>query len=92
MSTFVFRNGGVPQSRVVYRGCYYAYPYGGVSNSYANNDASNSNTYVGSRLANYQLVPRQKGRVLGAAPRGTSHGKSIHKGGKPKHQVSGGVW
>lgn len=92
MSTFVFRNGGVPQSRVVYRGSNNANPNGGVSNSNANNDASNSNTNVGSRLANYQSVPRQKGRVLGAAPRGTSHGKSIHKGGKPKHQVSGGVW
>ncbi|WP_146210576.1 hypothetical protein [Hoylesella shahii] len=32
------------------------------------------------------------GRVLTAAPRGASHGKSTHQGGKPEHQVSGGVW
>ena len=37
--------------RVVYRGCYYAYAYGGVSNANANNDASNAYTNVGSRLA-----------------------------------------
>ena len=37
--------------RVVYRGCYYAYAYGGVSYANANYDASNAYTYVGSRLA-----------------------------------------
>ena len=37
--------------RVVYRGCNYAYAYGGVSNAYTGNDASNSGTGVGSRLA-----------------------------------------
>ncbi len=37
--------------RVVYRGYYYAYANGGVSYANANNDASNTNTYVGSRLA-----------------------------------------
>ena len=37
--------------RVVYRGCYYAYAYGGVSYAYANNDASVASSYVGSRLA-----------------------------------------
>ena len=42
-------NGG--QSRVVYRGGYYADPYCGVSFTYAHNDASASSTYVGSRLA-----------------------------------------
>ncbi|WP_337439794.1 hypothetical protein, partial [Alistipes sp.] len=38
-------------SRVVYRGHYYAYPFGGVSCANASNDASNASTYVGSRLA-----------------------------------------
>lgn len=37
--------------RVVYRGCHYAYAYGGVSNAYASSDASNAHAYVGSRLA-----------------------------------------
>jgi len=37
--------------RVVYRGCDYASAYGGVSNAYAVNDASNASTNVGSRLA-----------------------------------------
>ena len=38
-------------SRVVCRGCSYANANGGVSNADANNDASHSSTYVGSRLA-----------------------------------------
>ena len=37
--------------RVVYRGCYNAYAYGGVSYAYACYDASYSSTHVGSRLA-----------------------------------------
>lgn len=37
--------------RVVYRGSYYAYAYGGVSSAHASNDASYSSTFVGSRLA-----------------------------------------
>ena len=37
--------------RVVYRGCNSASANGGVSNAYANNDASNASTNVGSRLA-----------------------------------------
>ena len=37
--------------RVVSRGCYYANANGGVSNGYANNDASFANASVGSRLA-----------------------------------------
>ena len=37
--------------RVVYRGYYYAYANGGVSNANASSDASNAVTYVGSRLA-----------------------------------------
>ena len=37
--------------RVVYRGCYYASAYGGVSYANANSDASNTSTNVGSRLA-----------------------------------------
>ena len=37
--------------RVVYRGCNHAYASGGVSDAFANNDASNAYTYVGSRLA-----------------------------------------
>lgn len=36
--------------RVVYRWCYDAYAIGGVSFAYAVNDASNANSYVGSRL------------------------------------------
>ena len=38
-------------SRVVHRGSNYAYPYGGVSMSYAYNDFSYPYTCVGSRLA-----------------------------------------
>lgn len=37
--------------RVVYRGYYYAYAYGGVSHANAYHDASFAYTYVGSRLA-----------------------------------------
>ena len=37
--------------RVVYRGCYFAYAFGGVSYAVANNDASSANPYIGSRLA-----------------------------------------
>lgn len=37
--------------RVVYRGCSYAYAYGGVSNASASYDASIAYTFVGSRLA-----------------------------------------
>ena len=37
--------------RVVFRGSYYAYPHGGVSMSYADNDSSYASTHIGSRLA-----------------------------------------
>lgn len=37
--------------RVVYRGCYYAHAYGGVSHAYASSDASFADSGVGSRLA-----------------------------------------
>ena len=37
--------------RVVYRGCYYASAYGGVSSANASNDATYSDAYRGSRLA-----------------------------------------
>ena len=37
--------------RVVYRGCFYAYAHGGVSNAYASYDASDASANVGSRLA-----------------------------------------
>lgn len=37
--------------RVVYRGCYDASAFGGVSNAYASHDASGAYAYVGSRLA-----------------------------------------
>ena len=37
--------------RVVYRGNSYAYPYGGVSMSYASSDSSYASTSIGSRLA-----------------------------------------
>ena len=40
-----------PIGRVVYRGNNNANANGGVSYANANNDASNSNAYVGSRLA-----------------------------------------
>lgn len=58
------------QSRVVYRGCYYAYAAGGVSYTYASNDASASHSNVGSRLANYQSVPRQGGMCPSIPHRG----------------------
>uniref|UniRef100_UPI003FF127B0 hypothetical protein n=1 Tax=Phocaeicola vulgatus TaxID=821 RepID=UPI003FF127B0 len=38
-------------SRVVYRGNLNAYPFGGVSMSYASYDSSNTSTSIGSRLA-----------------------------------------
>lgn len=38
-------------SRVVFRGCNYAYAFGGVSCAYASNDASYSGSFIGSRLA-----------------------------------------
>ena len=37
--------------RVVYRGYYYAYANGGVSHADAHSDASDTDAYVGSRLA-----------------------------------------
>lgn len=37
--------------RLVYRGCSYAYAFGGVSVAYAYNDASHTNACIGSRLA-----------------------------------------
>ena len=40
-----------PIGRVVYRGFYNAYAYGGVSDAYAVSDASYASAYVGSRLA-----------------------------------------
>ena len=46
--------------RVVCRGYSSANAYGGVSNAYAHNDASNADTYVGSRLA-------FRGRIVRAA-------------------------
>lgn len=42
---------GSSPGRVVYRGCYYANAYGGVSFAYASYDASDASTGVGSRLA-----------------------------------------
>ena len=44
--------------RVVYRGNSYASALGGVSCSHAYHDASNSNAYVGSRLAFRGLLVR----------------------------------
>ena len=38
-------------NRVLFRGCYYASSNGGISCTYANSDASNTSTNVGSRLA-----------------------------------------
>ncbi len=44
--------------RVVYRGDYSAYAYGGVSYAYAHDDASYSSAGVGSRLAFRGLLVR----------------------------------
>ena len=49
-NTFVIKKVEFPISRVVYRGYLYANANGGVSVAHAYNDASNSNTNVGSRL------------------------------------------
>ena len=49
-NTFVIKKVEFPISRVVYRGYYYAYANGGVSNAYTYFDASSSYTDVGSRL------------------------------------------
>lgn len=49
-NTFVIKKVEFPISRVVYRGCYNAYAYGGVSYAYTYNDASYSSSHVGSRL------------------------------------------
>jgi hypothetical protein len=80
MSTFAFGNGGVPQSRVVYRGSNNANPNCGVSYTNANNDASASHTNVGSRLANNQSVPRQ----------GWTCPHCRTEGGKPRQKHSSG--
>ncbi|MBQ3244841.1 MAG: hypothetical protein IJB01_09580 [Bacteroidaceae bacterium] len=45
-----------PNSRVVYRGNNNANANGGVAYANANNDASNTNANIGSRLANKQRV------------------------------------
>ena len=39
--------GRVSQDRVLFRGYHYAYSYGGISCTYAFNDASYTYTYVG---------------------------------------------
>ena len=49
--------------RVVYRGCHYAHAYGGVSNAYASNDASNTHANVGSRLAFRGKIVRAQSAV-----------------------------
>ena len=49
-NTFVIKKVEFPISRVVYRGYYDADANGGVSNANTSNDASYSNTSVGSRL------------------------------------------
>lgn len=73
MSTFALdMMAEFPISRVVYRGYNNANAAGGVSNTNANNDASASNSNVGSRLANCQSVPRQ-GRTCPSIP---------HRGGQ----------
>lgn len=63
-----------PIGRVVYRGFNYAIAYGGVSDAYANSDASNANANVGSRLENqYNTIGVQhRGRVPIAVPREAS--------------------
>ena len=49
-NTFVIKKVEFPISRVVYRGCYSAIAFGGVSDANTINDASYSYTNVGSRL------------------------------------------
>ena len=39
------------EGQMVYRGCDYALAFGGVSDAYANSDASNTGASIGSRLA-----------------------------------------
>lgn len=56
LSTFASHWVEFPINRVVYRGSYSAYAYGGVSYAGAYYDASNASTIIGSRLEiNQQL-------------------------------------
>ena len=66
--------------RVVYRGSHYANPNGGVSMSNANNDSSNTNTNIGSRLNNNRkeilIGVQHRGLVPTVVPRGASRSNS----------------
>lgn len=71
-----------PISRVVYRGGNYASSVGGVSCANAGYDASNSYTYIGSRLANNQSIyigVQHLGCILTVVPRRASHSNSSHR-------------
>ena len=66
--------------RVVYRGNSHASPVGGVSMSNANNDSSNTNTNIGSRLNNNRkeilIGVQHRGLVPTVVPRGASRSNS----------------
>ena len=47
-----------PICRVVYRGSSYAISSGDMSSAHANNDASSSSAYIGSRLAFHDKIDR----------------------------------
>jgi hypothetical protein len=67
-------------SRVVYRSCYNAYTYGGVSYMGANNDATSTNANIGSRLANNLIGLPHMERVSNVVPRGMSLSNSANCG------------
>lgn len=96
----------VPIGRVVYRGNNNANANGGVSYANASNDASNSNTNVGSRLDNNQRKQNRR-TAMGTCPRCGAEGAEPHQKqftfaheghgfvpctGKVKNGVTGRVW
>lgn len=62
--------GRVSQDRVLFRGYNNANSNGGISYTNANNDASNTNTNVGSRLDYLSSVLRHSRRVGNRSDRG----------------------
>ena len=79
-----FKRWRFPISRVVYRGNNNANPNGGVSMSNANNDFSNTNTNVGSRLNNNRkeilIGVQHRGLVPTVVPREASLSNSSPEG------------
>ena len=82
-----------PVGRVVYRSNNNANANGGVAYVNANNDASNTNTNVGSRLdrhlKRYYRRTSMRDASLYEVPRGTSHAKSGTDAGKAKNHGTG---